>query len=216
LNGSSSSYLLALIAGVAGYYVSAAKAAPRVKLTATERRRLEDSQSLLAKKTALSEARAASVAAWYERHRIADQVFKLIEKIRLVDQRMYAGRIAGLTAACRLLAEQVEIDAALVHGYDKAMTMIDIEVESLATVGEVAESASATIDAQIAELDALKEEIKERERVLVANEELESFLEASNRSALAEGKEPEQTDEYAPGIPLEDLFVEPEDDQGET
>ena len=212
LNGSPSAYLLALLAGVAGYYVSASRAAPRVKLTAEEQRRIEDSQSLLAKKSALVEARAATFADWDRKHVIADQVFKLVEKMRVVDEQVYAGRIARLLAACQLLAEQVEIDTALMHGYDRAMAMIDIEVESLSTVGELTGTASASIDAKIAELDALKEEIQERERALVANEELESFLEASNRSALPEGKEPAQGGEYAPGIPLEHLFDEPEDE----
>jgi hypothetical protein len=97
---------------------------------------------------------------------------------------MYATRLERLKDADRLLWKQAQMERSLINGYWKAVAMIEIEIESYAVADSVSEDAIGRIDAKIAELDALKEEIQDRERELEANDELERFLAASGSPEL--------------------------------
>jgi len=163
---------------------------------------------LLAKKETLLGSRAAARIDIQRKQALMNQLAGLVHKMTSLDQRTYAHRIDALTRSYGLLHEQTQIDEKLIAGYDKAAAMIDIEVETLAAAGEVTEQATATIEAKIAELDALREAIREQERQLSASGELDTFLENPN---VEPTKAPdESSEEFAPEIPLERLFDEPD------
>ena len=197
---------ISVASGAVAYWIAAARLTPRVRPSPADRRRNRELHALVTKKVQLGDLQRTAATDGNAKHTLVAQLMRLVEKMRDVDERLYAGRIARLVAACRLLEEQAEIDRALVSGYAKAMAMIDIEVESLGAAGEVTEAATASIDAKIAELDALREGIGERERLLTANEELEAFLGANHGLVARAPSDAEQSDDYAPPIPLENLF----------
>jgi hypothetical protein len=132
-----------------------------------------------------------------------------------LDRDVYATRIRRLNDASRLLGEQGEIDRRLIEGYNKAVAMIQIEIESFVVADWISHDATDRIEAKLAELEALKEAIQDRARKLAANEELERFLSptvsplgAARTPAEQTKAPPEPGGDFAPSMTLEEIFDE--------
>lgn len=122
---------LTVTAVAAGTYVAAARRfAPTQALVPAERARLASLQSLLSKKRSMREARIEAEGGFVRRVQLADRVGGLIERMKGLDERLYASRIEQLGRARALLGEQASRDSQLVDGYKKAVEMIEIELEA--------------------------------------------------------------------------------------
>jgi hypothetical protein len=95
--------------------------------------------------------------------------------------RIGAGRsgdrlsISSATAV-GLLDQQLDVSRRLLEGYDRTQKIVDIEIESGATVGAMADDGEAILVARREELASLRRRHEELTRLLEANEEVERVL----------------------------------------
>jgi len=171
---------IALIAAAslaaAAYYATSRWSDPRLTLPEFQQTHLLRLQDLLERKNSVSRARSAAAADLNKRLNFVEQMTSLRDKMRSVGEAAYARRIQRLTDASRLLTQEATLDRRLIEGYDKVLTMIQIEMDAHLLEDSISDEATDMIDSKIVELDALKAAINDLEGQLAANEEVERFL----------------------------------------
>jgi hypothetical protein len=174
--GDFATMVVALLAFGASYYLWSLGFVPNRSATREERALVAEYQGLLAKEHAMTESLLDAIVDEADKAARARQVTALVNKMRHLDEGLYAVRIKRLDELCSLLERQVVLDQQLIHGFEKAIAMIDIEFDTRAVSDGMSASAVLDIDTALADLAAMKESVKELERQLAAGEDVERLL----------------------------------------
>ena len=124
----------------------------------------------------LSASRGYHVNMLQEKRSLRARLVALREKMEAVALPAYRTRIASIDVALGTIDKQMEIATRLRDGYDKSITMIDIELESGAAAHHMHEDVSALIAESMRELRMIAESQEELARQLEANVEVELLL----------------------------------------
>lgn len=134
------------------------------------RRQLRDAREKL------TASRAYHVTMLHEKGALRRRLVALRDKMVAVALPAYRHRIESIDVALGTIDKQIAIASRLREGYDKSITMIEIELESGAAAHHMHENISAMIAESIHELDAIEESQAELARQLEANVEVELLL----------------------------------------
>ena len=152
-----------------------------VRPTSTQRRvgrprRYGSVKELREAREKLTASRAYHVNMLHEKGALRRRLVALRDKMEVVALPAYRHRIASIDVALVTIDKQMAIAAQLREGYDKSITMIEIELESGAAAHHMHEDISALIAESIHELRTIEETEKELGRQLEANVEVELLL----------------------------------------
>ncbi|HYD53048.1 MAG TPA: hypothetical protein VEA99_10485 [Gemmatimonadaceae bacterium] len=120
--------------------------------------------------------RADVVADREEKLALRERLIALQQKMREVQLPVYAPRIEALSRAVVTLDEQIALDERLRDGYDRSITILEIEHEAGAAADALSGDVATSMQGRMAELRALEAEHAELGRRLEANVEIERFL----------------------------------------
>lgn len=185
---------------------------PTQLLSREEQSRLSQVQDVLTRIDPLQQSWEAAVLDRAIKVWQANRLVELAAKMRSVDAKLYSPRLIRLGKVLEMLQRQMTLDDELANGYEKAIDMLEIEIESLDVALVIGDDAMAMIDGKVEEVAALKRMHTELEAQLAGYEEVERYLGRSGQgkalNSQASGRELANLPD-APPIPLEDLF-EPE------
>lgn len=170
------SLVVALLVAIAAYIGFVRVFEPRRKLAPSEQGVLAERHQTLEQKQALTDKRRKAAADLATKEQSISKLRQLHAKMQGVGGELYQTRMDRITSAIRLLERQAEIDRNLVLGYDRLVTMIDIEIESSAAASSLPEAVAADLSLKLAELRAVEAQHGEIEVQLAANEEVERLL----------------------------------------
>lgn len=168
-----------LVGGAAAYgaYVWVRdRDAPRVRVSEAGRRVLDHRRGLLERKLSLLRTLHGLYREREEKMALVERLLALRAKMEKVGLELYGARITAVAAGLSTLERQVALDDRLIEGYEKTVTIIEIELESGATAEAIPGDLAVALAGRQAELDALAEEHRELERQLAANDEVERLL----------------------------------------
>ena len=148
--------------------------APR--LTAASQGELGAPAELVEQLRELQAGRDACRSAIAEQEARAAPLRALREKMERVGRETYATRLDTLTRAIDLLSTQRDVQQRLLAGYERAIAMVEIEIESGALEDAVDDQIAAEIEAKRAELEELRERSADLERLVAANDEVARLL----------------------------------------
>lgn len=206
------SLLSALVMGVGLFWGVNRLRSPRQRIDEEQRARLREMQSLLVKKDDLIKSRYQTMLDLRRDELLRAQLNGLVAKMEALDRNLYAGRMARLQSGLRLLRDQCTREAELLSEYDKAIAMMDLEIESH-RLAEIWRPDMPDIDMRFEKLESLRETIKQRETEIIANEEVESLLDREGtRKPSKQSDELEVRGHDVPPIPLERAFDDLDDD----
>jgi hypothetical protein len=171
--------LAAIVGGIAIALWLKRRQNPEVRvryLTRESRSAFETAEQLQGAKGKLMVSRTGHMAALKSRQELRRRLVSLREKMKDLGLPAYAPRIASIDAALVMLDRQIDMSTRLRDGYDKSITMIDIELESGVAADAMNEDIGATIAAAMDELKDLEESQAELGRQLEANVEVEQLL----------------------------------------
>jgi hypothetical protein len=169
---------LAFLVSIAAYIGFVRAFEPRRKLAPAEQGALAERHQTLEQKQALSEKRGKAAADLSTKEQTTSKLRQLLAKVQGVGGELYQTRIERITRAIALLERQAEIDRSLVLGYDRLVTMIEIEIESSSVASSLPVSVAEDLSQKLAELRAVEAQHGEIEVQLAANEEVERLLKA--------------------------------------
>lgn len=168
--------LLGAGSAAAAYVAVRRVSSPLASLDEATVRALARSQGLLEQKASLARERQSVLRELREREALRDRLLALLEKMEDVGRGLYGSRIDTITRAVGLLDQQLDVSRRLLEGYDRTQKIVDIEIESGATVGAMADDGEAILVARREELESLRRRHEELTRLLEANEEVERVL----------------------------------------
>lgn len=172
------SLLSALLVGIAtSIVIRGARPAPvstprRVELP----RRYGSVRELREAREKLSASRAYHVDMLHDKTTLRRRLVSLRDKMQVVALPAYRHRIESIDRALVTIDRQIAIASRLREGYDKSITMIEIELESGAAAHHMHEDVGALIAESIHELRMIEESQEELARQLEANVEVELLL----------------------------------------
>ena len=146
----------------------------RRRVGPADRTRAARTQELLQAKVDLLAARDGGGPNPTHRLKI-EAITALMEKMAAVDTEVYAGRIAVLRRAQALVQQRIDLGDQLQSAYNKALAIIDIEIESLKLDAALAAS-TVDLTTQFDELARLRDTLAILEAELAANQEVERLL----------------------------------------
>lgn len=151
--------------------------APRARARAPRGRgAFASTEKLKAARLKLITSRASHARVVKEKHELRRRLVNLSAKMEQVALPLYAPRIASIAAALATLDKQIAIAARLRDGYEKSITMIEIELESGAAADRMHEDITPMLMSAVRELKALEASQAELARQLSANVEVELLL----------------------------------------
>lgn len=124
----------------------------------------------------LSTSRAYHVTMLHEKGALRRRLVALRDKMESVALPAYRPRIQNIDVALGTIDKQIAIASQLRAGYDKSITMIEIELESGAAAHHMHEDIGAMIAESMHELRMIEEAQEELARQLEANVEVELLL----------------------------------------
>ena len=139
-------------------------------------RRYSSPKQLREARAQLDASRAYHVNMLHEKGALRRRLVALRDKMVSVALPAYRPRIESIDVALGTIDKQIAIATQLREGYDKSITMIEIELESGAAAHHMHEDVSALIAESILELRAIEESQEELARQLEANVEVELLL----------------------------------------
>ena len=139
-------------------------------------RRFGSVQELRDAREKLTASRAYHVTMLHEKGALRRRLVTLRDKMQVVALPAYRHRIESIDVALVTIDKQIAIATQLREGYDKSITMIEIELESGAAAHHMHEDISALIAESIHELRTIEESQAELARQLEANVEVELLL----------------------------------------
>jgi hypothetical protein len=108
---------------------------------------------------------------------------KPISKLTDLSKRMlehdpvaFQGRIVLFDRAKALLEQSVKLNQELIAGYQRACTMMEIEIDTLEISEILPDSAAAVLEEKLEELSRLKEELRRRKEIIAADDEVNQLL----------------------------------------
>jgi len=145
------------------------------RLTPAQRARLTKQRNLIRRrqrmKAASDDAAADREAALAMMERLRDLMNRM-ERLH-PDKEVLAVQIAGLERVFGVLDDRTHADWILMTRYDRESQLLGVEIDALDVLPW---DADAALEARLAELEALEEELEENERRRSAERELERFL----------------------------------------
>jgi hypothetical protein len=172
----------AMLGGIATSIVLRGVMSPSAPATSSASRRVEQprryttAKQLREAREKLTASRAYHVTMLHEKGALRRRLVALRDKMEVVALPAYRHRIASIDVALGTIDKQMSIAAQLREGYDKSITMIEIELESGAAAHHMHEDISALIAESIHELRTIEESQAELARQLEANVEVELLL----------------------------------------
>ncbi len=163
---------IAVLLGCGTFWFVAITTDPRERLTAAQIGQLARTQELLGKKASLTAQRDSSVHSLADIGTRAQTLASLAAKMRVVDEEAYSPRIETLDRAQRLLFQQASVHNRLVGVYDKAIAMVEIEMES-SRLEEFGPDSLASLEFEVGDL---RRQASELERQMTASAEVEKLL----------------------------------------
>jgi hypothetical protein len=145
-------------------------------------RELQETEALRTRKQSFVSARADVQQEFDEKRRLQERLLALRTKMEQVGSELYASRIDLIGRALELTRKQLVVEEKLLREYDRTITMIEIEMETLDSARAVPTNIVEALEARTAELEALHTENIELRRQLEANEEVERVLRPSAQS----------------------------------
>lgn len=121
-------------------------------------------------------ARKAHAQRLREKSDLRQRLVTLRAKMEEVGLAAYQPRIESIESALRTVARQLDVLGRLRDGYDRSITMIDIELEAGIAVSEMDDDVGTTMISAMRELKALEATQAELARQLEANVEVELLL----------------------------------------
>jgi hypothetical protein len=166
-----------ILAAVFGLHRLSARLPDVPRLAAATEDELGDgSDTLLAQLRELQAGREACRLAIAAHEARVAPLHALRDKMERVGRDKYASRLDTLTRAIDLLSTQRDVQQQLLNGYERAIAMIEIEVESGAVGDALDDGIVEEIESGRSELDALREQSAEIERLVAANDEVSRLL----------------------------------------
>jgi hypothetical protein len=169
-------FIVALLVGVGLYAYSAKSLAPRHNLLPGEETVLAQTRSLLEQKQNMIERLQEVQHDFGQKEALKARLQNLRSKMLDVGAELYQTRIESIASALTTIEQQIALDQQLISGYNKAIKMLEIELETSARTDELPEDVLTMILAKSDELSAIRERNQELERLLSANEEVERLL----------------------------------------
>lgn len=137
-------------------------------------------EQLVAAKTRFTLSRAVVGKGLKDKQDLRRRLMSLRTKMEDVALPQYRPRIASIDMALVTIDKQIAMGTRLRDGYDKSITMIEIELESGVAADQMHEDISAAIFEAMRELKALEASQAELALQLEANVEVEQLLRPRN------------------------------------
>lgn len=170
------SLIVAVVLAVLAFVGSVKAFEPRRKLAPAEQGALSERHQTLEQKQMLSDKRRKAAGDLAEKEQAVSKLRQLLAKMQGVGSDLYQTRIERIMSAISLLERQAEIDRGLLLGYDRLVTMIEIEIESSSAAASLPVAVAEDLSRKLAELSAVEAQHRENEAQLAANEEVERLL----------------------------------------
>ena len=151
-------------------------AEPRKRRRIKHRAMYASTEQLKAARQKLTASRVYHVKMLKDKHDLRRRLVALRDKMEAVALPAYRPRIASIDTALVTIDKQIAIATRLRDGYDKSITMIEIELESGAAADHMNEDISAMIAESVRELRTIEASQAELARQLEANVEVELLL----------------------------------------
>ena len=180
LDGSLGTALVAAsLGGLACALLLKRRLAPSVPvryLSRDSRAQFATAQRLSAAKGGLMLSRSEHAAALKNRQGLRQRLMGLRAKMVELALPAYGPRIESIDTGVAMLDRQIEMDRLLCEGYDRSITMIEIELEAGPAADQMNEDVSAALAASMLELKELEASQADLARELEANVEVELLL----------------------------------------
>ncbi len=150
--------------------------APTVKLDAGEQRSLEQQVGLREQRQELLGGRAEYAESRAQLQGLDAKVRGLLEKMESVGEDAYASRIASLRRAPPMITHLLEAEQKILDEYDKALTIIEIEQESLSISEAVDQGALEGLGRRLDTIREAREQTDAAMHELRAIDEVERLL----------------------------------------
>jgi hypothetical protein len=170
------SVLAAMLGGIATSVVVRGVTPAPAQRRVGRPRRYGSAKELREAREKLTASRAYHLTMLHEKGALRRRLVALRDKMEAVALPAYRHRIASVDVALATIDKQMAIASQLREGYDKSITMIEIELESGDAAHHMHEDISALIAESIHELRTIEESQAELARQLEANVEVELLL----------------------------------------
>lgn len=170
--------VIALLAAVSVFVWLDEVFKPRHALTPAEQNALARSTSLLQQKAVLAQRMAAVDRDRQDKIAVRDKLLSLKEKMDGVGADLYQTRIERIQQAIPLIDEQLELDEKLLAACGKALTMVEIELESQGAAGAIPDDIVEALQERAEEIAVIESRTADVKLLLSANEEVERLLRA--------------------------------------
>lgn len=171
--------LASLIAGAlatAYYFGILYLKAPKRSLGKASNKANEDLQKLLLQKAKWLEKRHHLSLHMGQRANALARLKATHAKMMNVDSALYASRIESLQGAIADLEKLHQTEQALCESYDKAIDMLDIEIDSLEFSSTLSPDVFTNLEARLLDIQAMEQLDQELRLHLEANEEVAALL----------------------------------------
>jgi len=133
-------------------------------------------QGLLERKQACDAGRLAAVQSLAENEAHRERLIALRRKMSDVDIDLFKPRLDAIDRGLMTLDRQRAVDIALRDGYERAVKILDIELEAGAAAEQLGGDVAPLLLSKLDELRALEEQQADLKRELQANAEVEKLL----------------------------------------
>ena len=145
-------------------------------LTRVQRSRAETQRALRAKLKAIGESMGAAQIEIETTRKPITKLGDLAKRMLEHDPIAFKGRIALFERAQVLLEQSVKLNQELIAGYQRASTMLEIEIDTLEISDILPDSAATVLEDKLEELNRLRDELNRRKEMIAADDEVNSLL----------------------------------------
>jgi hypothetical protein len=149
---------------------------PRHHLAPTQQAALSRSTKLLEQKAALRRRTNAVHRDRQDKAEMRGKLLALKDKMEEIGGGLYQSRIDRISQALPLIDEQIELDDRLLAACDKALKMVEIELESDSAAEAIPDDVAQALEEREHEIALIESRTNDVELMLAANEEVERVL----------------------------------------